>query len=87
MKYLLKGGLCTEVVSVLSHLDIIIMWSLHRGGLCTEVVFGRWSLIKGFTLAFICIKFDHFHFPFLVSNSLHCFQLPMRVLPMCVCQL
>ena len=41
-------------------------------GLCTEVVFRRWSLIKGFTLRFICIKF----WPFPFSISIFCFRFP-----------
>jgi len=52
------------------------MWSLYRGGLCAEVVFKRWSLIKGFTLIYICIYF-RFPFPFSISSfHFHCFQLP-----------
>jgi len=29
---------------------------LHKGGLCIEIVFTRWSLIKCFTLLYMCIK-------------------------------
>jgi len=48
------------------------MWSLHRGGhgLCIEVVFGRWSLIRGFTLIYMYIKI--WPFPFTVSTVSNC---------------
>jgi len=63
------------------------MWPLCRSGLCTEVVFKRWSLIKGFTLRFICIKFwqflfsifrFQFPFPLFTCSSRFCFRLAIK---------
>jgi len=64
MRSLLKGGLCTEWVSVTSMPQSSVIFGTYLlCGLCTEVFFRRWSSIKGFTLAF------KFHFPFPVSIS------------------
>jgi len=82
---LYRGSLCTEVVSVLNHLSslghnyyvvfvqggLCTGWSLYRGGLRI------WSLIKGFTLAFSCIKF----WPFPFSNSGFHFRFPFPLFP------
>jgi len=57
---LYRSDLCNKVAGhkiCLSHLwNLIIMRSLYRRGLCIEVVFGRRSLIKGFTLIYKYIK-------------------------------